>query len=160
MYVKASVKKGLSFGLTSGVITTLGMIVGLNASTNSLLAIIGGIVVIALADSMSDAFGIHMIEEITNAKNQKKVWESTWFTLLFKFIFALTFVIPFLFLNLEKAIITCLIYGLLLIGIFSYYIAESLKINKTKAILEHLGIAIFVIIATHLIGTWIGSIFS
>ena len=42
--MKRSIKKGLGFGLASGVITTLGMMVGLNASTGSKLAIIGGII--------------------------------------------------------------------------------------------------------------------
>jgi hypothetical protein len=37
-----SIKKGFGFGLTSGVITTLGLIVGLHSSTNSTLAVIGG----------------------------------------------------------------------------------------------------------------------
>ena len=36
--MKASIKKGFGFGLTSGVITTLGMMVGLNASTGSKIA--------------------------------------------------------------------------------------------------------------------------
>ena len=36
---------GLSFGLTSGVITTLGLMVGLRSGTGSRIAVIGGIVV-------------------------------------------------------------------------------------------------------------------
>ncbi len=157
--MKESIKRGLSFGLTSGVITTLGMVVGLNSSTHSLLAIIGGIVVIALADSMSDAFGVHMSEEITNGKDQKKVWESTWATFIFKFIFAFTFIIPFIIFSMDYAIIACVIYGLLLIGIFSYYLGASQKMNKLHVVLEHLGIAIFVIIVTHFVGVLVRSIF-
>lgn len=64
--MKRSIKKGLGFGLTSGVITTLGMMVGLNASTKSELAVIGGIIAIAIADAFSDAAGIHVAEEAEN----------------------------------------------------------------------------------------------
>ena len=53
--MKQSLKTGFSFGLTSGVITTLGLMVGLNAGTHSRLAVIGGIVTIAVADALSDA---------------------------------------------------------------------------------------------------------
>jgi vacuolar iron transporter family protein len=54
---------GLSFGLTSGVITTLGLIVGLHAGTHSRAAVLGGIFTIAIADSLFDALGIHLAEE-------------------------------------------------------------------------------------------------
>ena len=60
MQMKESVKKGFGFGLTSGVITTLGMMVGLNASTGSRTAVIGGIIAIAIADAFSDAVGMHI----------------------------------------------------------------------------------------------------
>ena len=55
-----SLKVGFSFGITSGIITTLGLMVGLNSSTNSKVAVIGGILIIAIADAFSDALGIHI----------------------------------------------------------------------------------------------------
>ena len=45
-------RTGLFFGATSGVITTIGLIVGLNSGTSSVTAVMGGIMVIAVADSM------------------------------------------------------------------------------------------------------------
>ena len=53
-------KKGFSFGLTSAVITTLGLITGLDSSTGSKIVVISGILTIALADAFSDALGMHM----------------------------------------------------------------------------------------------------
>ena len=61
--MKHSLKVGFSFGLTSGIITTLGLMVGLNYGTSSKLAVIGGILTIAIADASSDALGIHISEE-------------------------------------------------------------------------------------------------
>lgn len=61
--MKASWMTGLSFGLTSGVITTLGLIVGLHAGTHSRMVVIGGILTVAISDAMSDALGIHISEE-------------------------------------------------------------------------------------------------
>lgn len=46
---------GVFFGATSGVITTVGLIAGLYAGTESVVAVLGGILVIAVADAMSDA---------------------------------------------------------------------------------------------------------
>ena len=155
--MKLSIRKGFSFGLTSGIITTLGLMVGLHSSTHSNLFIIGGILIIAIADAMSDALGIHVSEESENKHSSKEIWESTISTFLSKFVFALTFIIPFLFLQLTTAVIICIVWGLSLISIFSYYIAKKQNIKPYKVILEHLIIAIIVIIVTHYIGDLIAT---
>jgi len=64
--MKSSLKTGLSFGLTSAIITTLGLMVGLHSGTHSRLAVIGGVLTIAIADAFSDAMGIHISEEAEN----------------------------------------------------------------------------------------------
>ena len=70
-------RTGLFFGATSGVITTIGLITGLNAGTGSLAAVLGGIFVIAVADAMSDALGIHLAEEADPATTTQHVWSAT-----------------------------------------------------------------------------------
>lgn len=152
-----SLKTGLSFGLTSGIITTLGLMVGLHSGTHSKLVIIGGILTIAVADAFSDALGIHVSEESENKHNAKEIWESTISTFLSKFIFALTFVIPMLLLNLSMAIIASIIWGLVLLGIFSFCLAKSQNAKPWKVISEHLAIALIVVFITHYLGDWIGS---
>ena len=67
--MNTQIRKGLGFGLTSGVITTLGLIVGLDASTGSRFAILAGILAIAVSDSLSDALGMHISEESTLKRN-------------------------------------------------------------------------------------------
>ena len=155
--MRLSIKKGFSFGLTSGIITTLGLIVGLHSGTHSDIVIIGGIFVIAVADAMSDALGIHVSEESENKHSTKEIWELTIATFLSKFVFALTFIIPVLFLQLSTAIIICVIWGLSLIAIFSYYMAKQQNIKPYRVILEHLLIAIIVIVITHYIGDWVAT---
>ncbi|HRR94808.1 MAG TPA: hypothetical protein P5083_01560, partial [Candidatus Paceibacterota bacterium] len=101
--IKQSFKTGLSFGLTSGVITTLGLMIGLNSGTNSKQIIISGILIIAIADALSDALGIHISQE-SNSNKQQLIWESTLATFLSKFLVALTFIIPILLFDLQLAI--------------------------------------------------------
>jgi len=156
--IKHSLKTGFSFGLTSGIITTLGLIVGLHSGTHSKLVIIGGILTIAIADAFSDALGIHISEESENKHNPKSIWESTIFTFLFKFIFALTFMVPILLLQLSTAIVVSVIWGLSLLAIFSFFIAQGQKVKPQKVITEHLAIALVVIIITHYVGDWISRI--
>ncbi len=155
--MKHSIKIGFSFGLTSGIITTLGLMVGLHSGTHSKLVVIGGILTIAIADAFSDALGIHVSEESENIHTNREIWEATISTFGAKFLFAITFVIPVLLLPLEIAIIVSILGGLNLLGIFSYYIAKEQKVKPWKIILEHLLIALVVIIITHYVGDWLGS---
>jgi vacuolar iron transporter family protein len=150
-----SVKKGFSFGLTSGVITTLGLIVGLNSATSSSLVVIGGILTIAIADSLSDALGIHISEESENCHSQKEIWTATIYTFLSKFFFALTFIIPISILTLPAAVITSIIWGLVLITIFSFFMAKEQKVKPHRVIIEHLSIAILVIFITYFVGDFV-----
>lgn len=158
--MRHSLKTGFSFGLTSGIITTLGLIVGLHSGTHSRIVIIGGIITIAIADAFSDSIGIHISEESEGKHNSREIWESTISTLLSKFIFSISFVIPILLLSLSTAITISLIWGFSLIGIFSYYTAKLRKSKPWKSILEHLAIALLVIVITHYVGIWISITFN
>lgn len=153
--MKHSLKVGLSFGLTSGIITTLGLIVGLHASTHSRLVVIGGILIIAITDAFSDAMGIHMSEESEAKHSTREIWEATICTFLAKFIFALTFIVPVLLLPLATAIIVCVLWGVLLITLFSLYLARQQGVRFWKVALEHLLIVLIVISVTHYMGDWL-----
>lgn len=157
--MKFSIRKGVSFGLASGIITTLGLIVGLHSGTHSKLVVIGGILAIAIADAFSDALGIHISEEAEIKHKEKELWESTFSTFLSKLFFALTFIIPVLFLELQPAIIVSVIWGFFLLTILSFYIAKQNKANPCKVIFEHLIIALAVIVITHFLGDWIAKTF-
>jgi hypothetical protein len=49
--MKESLKTGITFGLTSGTITTLGLMIGLFSGTNLRGIVIGGILTIAITDT-------------------------------------------------------------------------------------------------------------
>ena len=153
-----SMLKGIAFGLTSGTITTLGLIVGLHSGTRSAEVVIGGILVIAIADALSDALGIHISEESDN-QSDRSVWTATGATFLSKLVFALTFLVPMLVFELNMAIIVSIAWGLLMISVFSYYIAKNRKERAVHVIGEHLFIAILVIVATHFVGDMVSLLF-
>jgi len=155
MYIKQSLKTGFSFGLTSGIITTLGLMVGLEAGTDSRTIVIGGILTIAIADAFSDALGIHLSKESENRYSFKSIWESTFATFMAKFFVALTFVVPVIFLTLSAAVLVSIVWGLSLLAIFSYYLSRIENVKAWHVIGEHLSIAILVIIITHFVGDYI-----
>jgi len=157
--MKHSHKVGLCFGLTSGVITTLGLMIGLYSSTHSILVVVGGILTIAFVDSLSDAFGIHISEESENKHSKKEIWESTISTFFCKLFVALSFIIPVLIFDLKSAIYVSVIWGFSLLCILSYLIGKNEKEKTYFVIFEHLIIAIVVIIVAYYIGQIIAFIF-
>lgn len=145
----------MSFGLTSGVITTLGLMVGLNSGTHSRAIVIGGILTIAIADAMSDALGIHVSEESKNNSPAGQIWEATVATFLAKFVIALTFAVPVLVAPLDQAILISVMWGLFLLAGLSFFIARAQGIAPWKVIGEHLVIALCVVALTHAVGDWV-----
>ncbi len=150
-----SVIVGTSFGLVSGVITTLGLIVGLHAGTESLGAVVGGIVTIALADGLSDALGLHVSQESSAIYSDREVWIVTLVTFVIKFFTALSFLIPILLLPWEQAILTSIAWGLLIIVLVSYQLARRQGKSPFKVSMEHVLTTGAVIFASNAVGEWV-----
>ena len=151
---------GISFGLTSAVITSLGMIVGLNSATSSKLAVVAGIIIMAIADGLADAMGLHLAEEseIENGKakhTSKEVWLTTIFTFLSVSGFCLTFAIPILLFPLKIAVFLAIAWGMLLLIFLNFYIAKIKNERAVKLIFQHISIAVFVIIVSYGVGNLI-----
>jgi vacuolar iron transporter family protein len=147
-----------SFGSTSAIITNLALMAGLHSQANAKISIMGGILVIALADNISDSFGIHIYQECER-KNQIEVWTSTIFNFISRIIVSLTFVAFILLLPLNAAIVSSIVWGLLLLAGLSWIIAKNEGDNPYASITTHLTIAIFVILLSNLVGDFLISRF-
>jgi VIT1/CCC1 family predicted Fe2+/Mn2+ transporter len=153
-------RTGIFFGATSGVITTIGLIVGLHAGTQSIVAVLGGILVVAVADASSDAMGIHLAQEADPDSTHDHIWAATIWTFITKLVVALSFALPLLWLPLQTAVIVCVSWGLLVITLLSVYLARVQNGNMLHVITEHLGIAIVVITVSYFIGIWVRTSFA
>jgi len=140
-----------SFGAVSAIITNLGLIVGLRTGEHAKLSIIVGILVIALADNIADSMGIHIYQESECLKT-REVWLSTFTNFITRLLVSLTFILLVIFLPIRAGIACSLLWGLLLLAAISYTIAKDRRANVYLVILEHLVIAIIVIIASNFIG--------
>ena len=137
----------------------MGLIVGLHAGTHSKLAVMAGIVVLAIADALSDAMGIHVSEEVEMEHTTKELWGTAFFTFASKLAFTLAFIIPIALLELSTAILVSVFWGLSIIIVFSFHMARSQKQNPRKVIAEHVLISVLVVLLTHYIGDMIYGIF-
>lgn len=157
--MKQALRSGVSFGLTSGVITTLGLIVGLYTGTHSRLAVVGGVLTIAIADALSDALGIHLSEESNSTRTAAQIWAATLAAFVAKLLTALTFIVPVLLFELATAIAVSVAWGLAVLTLLSHRLARIQGIAPWKVIGEHLLIAVVVITATHWVGVWVAATF-
>jgi len=144
------------FGATSAIITNLGLITGLYFTPNAQINIIGSIMVIALADNISDSLGIHIYQEADHLST-REIWLSTFTNFATRLSVSLVFILIVVFFPLYEAILYLIILGLLLLSIISYIIAKNRKINPVRAIAEHLLIAAVVIFLSKYLGNWITS---
>ncbi len=149
------VDTGVNFGIASGVITTLGLIVGLYAGTSSFAAVIGGVLTIAIADSCSDALGIHIAKEGEQGVGQREVWQATLTTLLTKALVSLSFLVPLLIFPHTIGVLASVVWGVVLLTILSFYLARKACENPFYAVFEHLSIAVLVIFVTHWMGKFV-----
>jgi len=143
-----------SFGATSAIITNLGIITGLDTLTHPKLSITGALLVIALADNMSDSFGIHIYQESEHI-GKKEVWLSTLTNFLTRLFVSSTFIILIIVLPIRLAAVCSVIWGLLILTVITYTIAKQQKINPFSAIFVHLTIAVVVVVASNFIGAFV-----
>jgi VIT1/CCC1 family predicted Fe2+/Mn2+ transporter len=153
-------RTGVFFGATSGVITTIGLIVGLNAGTNSLVAVLGGILVVAVADAMSDAMGIHLAQEADPESTREHIWAATFWTFGTKLVVALTFALPLIWFPLQLAVAIAVGWGLLVITLLSAVLARVQNTPMLHVVSEHLLIAIAVVAISYFIGVWVNGTFA
>ncbi len=107
---------------------------------------------LAIADELSDAMGIHISEEAEGKHAIKEIWEATLFTFSSKLAFSLTFVPRIIFLEISTVILASIFCGLFLIVIVSYYTARLQNKNIHRPIAEHLLVTIIVIVFAHYLG--------
>ena len=149
--MKESWRSGLGFGVTSGIVTTAGLIVGLGSGTHSTLAVLGGIVALAVSDGLSEAMGLHVAKKAENAPKRDAL-ESTLGLLASKFFTTLTFAIPILLTNLKTALVIDVVWGLLLLAALTAGLPDHGNRGVWREVAEHEAIAIVVIAAAYATG--------
>lgn len=148
--------KKFSIGATAAIITSLALIAGLAHGDSARISIISGLLIIAIADNITDSLSIHILKESEGAC-EKEIYSSTFGNFAVRLVLALTFVIIVLLLPSYVAFIVSAIWGMLLLTVLSYYIAKAQKINPFKEIILHLLVAFLVIITSKLLGDFISN---
>lgn len=147
-----------SFGATSAIITNLALITGLDSASNARMEIIAGLLVIALADNLSDALGIHIHQE-TEFARASEVWFSTFTNFTARLLISAVFILFVAVMPLRTAVICSLVYGFAVLTVISAIVAREKGRNIYILMCEHAVIALLVVLVSHKLGHWIISRF-
>ena len=109
----------LAFGITSGILTTVGVLAGVNSATSSQLSVVAAIAAIAIADNCSDAFGMYVSKLSERGNSRRVALRYALGTLAGKFFFPLTFIVPLLLCPLSVAIWIDLTWGAIALALLS-----------------------------------------
>jgi VIT1/CCC1 family predicted Fe2+/Mn2+ transporter len=140
-----------SMGATAAIITSMGLVAGLNQRTGAKISIITGLLVIAIADNVSDSLGIHIYKESEGASKQD-IRSTTYGNFFVRLILAFTFVAIVMLFSSRTAFIVSSVWGLVLLAILSHLIAKRRKTRPLREIAWHLVVALAVIAGSKLLG--------
>ena len=143
-----------SFGGTSAVVTSMGLIIGLGSATTGTATIVSGLLIVAVADNITDSLSIHVYQEAEKLE-ARPAFRATLTNFVARLLVALTFAIIVLVLPDPYAGIVALAWGFFLLAGLSYVVARARDVRPVPEVGKHLGVAILVIAASRLIGSWI-----
>ncbi len=140
-----------SLGGTAAIITSMGLIAGLNRGDNARAGIITGLLIVGLADNISDSFSFLMYKESEGA-SRHELGSYTSVNFIVRLFLVFTFVLIVFLFSSSAALIVSSVWGLVLLAILSYLIAKSEKINRFRTVAWNLAIALLVIAGSKLLG--------
>jgi VIT1/CCC1 family predicted Fe2+/Mn2+ transporter len=140
-----------SLGSTAAIITSMGLIAGLSHGEGSKASTIASLMIIAVADNISDSLSLHIYKESEGA-DRKEIASGTYGNFLARLLVVLTFVAIVMLFSANVAVLSASAWGLTLLTLLSYSIAKTKQTNPPREIVWHLVVAVLVIIASRLLG--------
>ena len=129
-----------SFGVTSAVMTSLVLVIGLGGAADN-IPLITALLIIAIADNISDSFGIHIYQE-SKRITPKEVKKTTMNNFIARMLTTFVFILFVICLPTNIAILFSVIFGVIILTILSYLISKIQKINPYHSIIRHLALTI------------------
>lgn len=138
---------GFSFGGTAAIVTSMGVIVGFSASTVARGPIVSSLLIVALADNISDSLSIHLYQESENLDG-RAAFRATLTNFAARLVVSLSFVVLVLVLPRNVLAGVSLGWGMLLLGVLSYVLARARKVSTWREVAKHLLIAAIVVVVS------------
>ena len=140
-HLDSDLRQGLIFGVSSGVITTSGLLAGLVQTPVSPIIVIVTIVSLAISDGISESYGLFISKKVEDPDDKGPGPVKSFLGLLFtKMAIVLSFLIPFLFsrkLGYYKNMSWPILWGLLIVTLLDYYASSLRNENMLPYLAQH-----------------------
>ena len=146
----------VSFGTTSAILTSTGLIIGFSAAGLAKSAIIAGLLIVCLTDNLTDALSIHIFQE-SELEEQSTVFRTTLINFAARLAISLSFVALTLYLTGLPLLLIAVAWGGSLLSGLTWLIARSRGTEVPVEILRHLAVAVLVIAVSRAIGELINA---
>ena len=143
-----------SFGGPAAIVTSMGLIVGLDAATVTKAAVVQSLLIIALADNLTDSLSVHIYQE-SERLAERQAYRITVANFFTRLLTSLSFVIILLLSPMSVAVYICVTWGFVLLSGLSYLLAKARRVDAFTEIAKHSAIALTVIAVSKAIGAWV-----
>lgn len=145
----------VSFGGTAAIVTSVALIFGLDAATATKATIVSGLLIVALADNLTDALSMHVYQESERRLEPREAFTATLSNFVTRLLLALTFVLLVVLLPLASAVIASAVWGLSLLIALTWAIARERSVSFAAELFKHCAAAVVVILGSRGIGAFI-----
>ena len=144
----------VSFGSTAAIVASMGLVVGLDAATVTKEAIVASLLLVAVADNLTDSLSVHIYQE-SERLAEREAFRSTVANFLARLLVCVTFILILVLLPTSQATQACVIWGFVLLSGLSYLLARARAVSAFSEIWKHAAVALVVILLSKAIGAWI-----
>ncbi len=128
-----------SFGGTAAIVTSMGLIVGLHGLPTSKASLVGSLLIIAVADNLTDSLSMHAYQEAENLPARKAL-QATVANFIARLLLGCSFAIWVVILPSWCVVWVALVWGFVLLSALTYWIARTRGANPAAEIGKHLAI--------------------
>jgi VIT1/CCC1 family predicted Fe2+/Mn2+ transporter len=141
----------ISYGSTAAIMTSMGLIVGLDATTASTGSLIGGILIAGLADNLTDSLSVHVYQE-SEKRPEREAFRTTAANFIVRFSLSLTFVLILILFPRLPAVRLSVVWGFCWLSVLCYSLARARGVSVWSEIWKHTAVAVVVIAISEAIG--------
>lgn len=143
--------RGVSFGSPAAIVTSMALIVGLDAATATKAAVVGGLLIIGVADNLTDSLSVHIYQEAERLA-ERQAFRTTVSNYVARLIVSVSFALLFLLLPPSIAIYACIVWGFFLLSGLSYLLARARHAGPLSEICKHAGVAVVILAISKALG--------
>jgi len=146
----------ISFGGTAAIVTSMALIVGLDAAHAGRATMVSALLIAAVADNLTDSLSVHMYQE-SERLEQREAFVGTLTNFATRFIVCLSFVLIVVLFREHVAAVGGIIWGMSLLTVLTCILARYRKVSAMSEVGKHLAVALVIIFVSRSIGHWISA---